>query len=160
MPKDDFNSPIAPRTGANVSTSPHTLMFERLVSEMQSTLEEEVWFDATDWPGGFDWSNEADAVWEGLAEDAGMLAKFPARTHADRLLCRCAGLVLRAIRARTSADLENVLSRFASCLREQGRGHIHFLMKEAHDCVEQMGILAQTDDPNGPDSGLDPFGAV
>ena len=73
MPKDYFNDPIERATGESLKASPQSLMFERLVSNLQSTLDEEVFFDDSDWAGGFDWSNEADAVWEGLAEDATML---------------------------------------------------------------------------------------
>ncbi|KZZ23411.1 hypothetical protein A3753_19465 [Sulfitobacter sp. HI0082] len=68
MPKDYFNPPVAAATGQNHKISPQALMFERLISELQSTLEEEVFFDDSDWPDGFDWMGEAEAVWEGLAE--------------------------------------------------------------------------------------------
>ena len=97
MPKDYFNDPIEKETGQSFKASPQALMFERLVSELQATLEEEVFFDDSDWPHGFDWSNEADAVWEGLAEDATLLAKFRTRSPADQVLCRAAGLIYRAI---------------------------------------------------------------
>lgn len=154
MPKDDFNSPFTPRTDANAFASPHALMFERLVSDMQSTLEEEIWFDDSDWPDGFNWHNEADAVWEGLAEDARMLARFPATAAADRLLTRSAGLVLRAIRAETLDDLENVLIRFSMLKREDFAEHVHFLLQEAIACIEEMAVRAQNHDPDGPDLDL------
>lgn len=155
MPKDDFNSPFMSGTGENAATSPHALMFERLVGDMQSTLDEEVWFDDADWPDGFDWHDNADAVWEGLAEDARMLAKFPSSVAGDRLLARSAGLILRAIRAETVADLEQILIRFSMLLNENSVEHVHFLLHEATACIEEMASRAQGDDPDGPD--LDPL---
>ncbi|KZZ25512.1 hypothetical protein A3753_30925 [Sulfitobacter sp. HI0082] len=77
MPKDYFNDPIERATGQNSAASPQSLMFERLISNLQSTLDEEVFFDDSDWAGGFDWGNETDAVWEGLAEDATMRMRRP-----------------------------------------------------------------------------------
>ena len=91
MLNDYFNDPIDQATGQNFGASPQSLMFERLVSNMQSTLDEEVFFDDTDWPDGFAWGSETDAVWEGLAEDAFLLARFRTRKPADKLLCRAAG---------------------------------------------------------------------
>ena len=52
MLNDYFNDPIDQATGQNFEVSPQSLMFERLVSNMQSTLDEEVFFDDTDWPQG------------------------------------------------------------------------------------------------------------
>lgn len=157
MPKDDFNSPYLPGTGANAAKSPHALMFDRLVSDMQSTLEEEIWFDDADWPDGFDWHSETDAVWEGLAEDAHMIARFPPNVAGDRLLARSAGLVLRAIRAETLADLEQILIRFSVFKREDFAEHVHFLLQEAIACIEEMAVRAQNNDPDGPN--FDPFSA-
>ena len=106
MPKDYFNDPIERATGENFAPSPQSLMFERLVSNLQSTLDEEVFFDDSDWADGFDWDSEAEAVWAGLAEDATLLATFRTRRLDDRLLCRAAGVIHRAIRAGSPAELE------------------------------------------------------
>ena len=82
MSKFHINSLLQPATGETCPRSPAVLMFERLVGDMQSTLQEEVWFDASDWPNGFDWHGEVDAFWEGLAEDAFLLAKYPTAVRA------------------------------------------------------------------------------
>ena len=155
MPKDYFNDPIEKETGQSFKASPQALMFERLVSELQATLEEEVFFDDSDWPHGFDWSNEADAVWEGLAEDATLLAKFRTRSPADQVLCRAAGLIYRAICAESPIELEAVCRQFAEIMKLPVPAHAHFLLEEAQNCLQQMGDRAETDDHkrSGADQG-------
>ncbi len=130
-------------------------MFERLVSDVQSTLQEEVWFDDSDWPNGFDWHNEVDAVWEGLAEDSFLLAKFRTRNAGGRLLCRGAGAIHHAIRAGSPAEIDAALDHLTKCMRKPASDHVHFLLKEAQVCLEQMADTARAEDPNGPDIDLD-----
>lgn len=146
MSKNYFNGLFEPTTGETSPRSPAVLMFERLVGDMQSTLQEEVWFDDCDWPDGYDWQGDVEAVWEGLAEDASMLAKFPTRDAGGRLLCRGAGLTARAIRAETPLELETVLSQFEVCLQAPASENVQFLLEEAQVCLEQMVDLAQLSD--------------
>ena len=138
MPKDYFNDPIDQATGQNFAASPQSLMFERLVSNMQSTLDEEVFFDDTDWPEGFDWGNDRDAVWEGLAEDAFMLARFRTRKPADKLLCRAAGVIYRAIRSKSPIELEAAQVKFAQIMQSTASVRVYFMLEEAELCLEQM----------------------
>jgi|TARA_R110002020_G_scaffold327005_2_gene542636 hypothetical protein len=138
MPKDYFNDPIDQATGQNFAASPQSLMFERLVSNMQSTLDEEVFFDDTDWPEGFDWGNDRDAVWEGLAEDAFMLARFRTRKPADKLLCRAAGVIYRAIRSKSPIELEAAQVKFAQIMQSTASARVYFMLEEAELCLEQM----------------------
>jgi hypothetical protein len=129
-------------------------MFERLVDDMQSTLQEEVWFDDSDWPNGFDWHGEVDAIWEGLAEDAFLLAKFPTGNAGGRLLCRGAGAIHRAIRAGSPAEIDAVLDCLATYMQKPASDHVYFLLKEAQVCLEQMADNARADEPSGPDIEL------
>ena len=138
MPKDYFNDPIDQATGQNFAASPQSLMFERLVSNMESTLDEDVFFDDTDWPEGFDWGNDRDAVWEGLAEDAFMLARFRTRKPADKLLCRAAGVIYRAIRSKSPIELEAAQVKFAQIMQSTASARVYFMLEEAELCLEQM----------------------
>ncbi|WP_340245988.1 hypothetical protein [Sulfitobacter pontiacus] len=138
MPKDYFNDAIERVTGQNFSASPQSLMFEHLVSNMQSTLDEEVFFDDTDWPDGFDWQCETDNVWEGLAEDAIMLARFRTRMPADKLLCRAAGVIHRAIRSKSPIELEAAQVKFAQIMQSTASARVYFMLEEAELCLEQM----------------------
>jgi len=155
MPKDYFNDPIDQATGQNFAASPQSLMFERLVSNMQSTLDEEVFFDDTDWPEGFDWGNDRDAVWEGLAEDAFMLARFRTRKPADKLLCRAAGVIYRAIRSKSPIELEAAQVKFAQIMQSTASARVYFMLEEAELCLEQVAERAEA---NGSlnDLGLTP----
>ncbi|MGJ8547517.1 MAG: hypothetical protein ACSHWZ_18875 [Sulfitobacter sp.] len=155
MSKHYFNGLFAPATGETSPQSPAALMFERLVGDMQSTLQEEVWFDDSDWPGGFDWQCSVDAVWEGLAEDASLLAKLCTRNTGGRLLCRGAGLIARAIRADTPLELDAVLSRFAVVLQAPAPSNVRFMLEEAQVCLQQMLDLARGND-SASNFGLPP----
>ncbi|KAJ29156.1 hypothetical protein [Sulfitobacter pontiacus] len=155
MLNDYFNDPIDQATGQNSGASPQSLMFERLVSNMQSTLDEEVFFDDSDWPEGFDWCNDRDAVWEGLAEDAFMLARFRTRKPADKLLCRAAGLIHRAIRSRSPLELEAAQVKFAQIMQSAAPARVYFMLEEAELCLEQMAERAEADEP-GNDLGFTP----
>ncbi len=155
MPKDYFNDPIERATGQNLSASPQSLMFEHLVSNMQSTLDEEVFFDDTDWPDGFDWHCESEAVWEGLAEDAFLLARFRTRKPADKLLCRAAGVIHRAIRSRSMVELETAQVKLAKIMQSAAPARVYFMLEEAELCLEQMAERAKADDP-GNDLGSTP----
>jgi len=154
MSKFHINSLLQPATGETCPRSPAVLMFERLISDMQSTLQEEVWFDASDWPNGFDWDGGVDAVWECLAEDALLLAKFPTRNAGGRLLCRGASVIHRAIRAGSPAEFDAALGRLMTYMQKPASGHVHFLLKEAQVCLEQMADTARTETPKGPDIDL------
>ncbi|WP_448329765.1 hypothetical protein [Sulfitobacter sp. M13] len=155
MPKDYFNDPIDQATGQNFAVSPQSLMFERLVSNMQSTLDEEVFFDDTDWPDGFDWHCESHTVWEGLAEDATMLATFRTRKPADKLLCRAAGVIHRAIRSRSLIELEAAQVKLAQIMQSAASARIYFMLEEAELCLEQMAERAEADEP-GNNLGFTP----
>lgn len=150
MPKDYFNTPVAAATGQNHKISPQALMFERLIGELQSTLEEEVFFDDTDWPDGFDWMGEAEAVWEGLAEEANLIAKFRTRRSADRLLCRAAGVIHRAIRAGSPLELDAARERLAVFADAFAPANVRFLLEEAQACLDQMAERAAADEQNPP----------
>jgi len=155
MLNDYFNDPIDQATGQNFGVSPQSLMFERLVSNMQSTLDEEVFFDDTDWPDGFAWDSETDAVWEGLAEDAFMLARFRTRKPADKLLCRAAGVIHRAIRSKSMVELEAAQVKLAKIMQSAAPARVYFMLEEAELCLEQMADRAEA---NGSlnDLGLTP----
>ena len=155
MPKDYFNDPIERATGESFAASPQSLMFERLVSNLQSTLDEEAFFDDSDWPGGFDWRSEAEAVWEGLAEDANMLATFRTRRPADRLLCRAAGVIHRAIRSKSPDELEAARIKLAKLMQKPAAPRIHFMLEEAGLCLEQMADRAEAEGYE-PDLGVPP----
>ncbi|WP_339638981.1 hypothetical protein [uncultured Sulfitobacter sp.] len=155
MPKDYFNDPIERATGENFAPSPQSLMFERLVSNLQSTLDEEVFFDDSDWADGFDWDSEAEAVWAGLAEDATMLATFRTRRPADRLLCRAAGVIHRAIRAGSAAELEAARIKLEKLMQKPAEPRIHFMLEEAGLCLEQMADRAKAEGCES-DLGLPP----
>lgn len=155
MLNDYFNDPIDQATGQNSGASPQSLMFERLVSNMQSTLDEEVFFDDTDWPDGFAWGSETDAVWEGLAEDAKMLATFRTRKPADKLLCRAAGVVHRGIRSKSLFELEAAQVKLAQIMQSTASARVYFMLKEAELCLEQMAERAEADEP-GSDLGFTP----
>ena len=142
MPKDYFNDPIERATGESFATSPHSLMFERLVSNLQSTLEEEVFFDDSDWPGGFDWRSETDAVWQGLAEDATLLA------------CRAAGVIHRAIGSKSPDELEAARIKLAKLMQKPAAPRIHFMLEEAELCLEQMAERAEAEDQEPPEADL------
>ena len=154
MPKDYFNDPIERATGETSKASPHSLMFERLVSNLQSTLEEEVFFDDSDWPGGFDWRSETDAVWQGLAEDATLLATFRTRRPADRLLCRAAGVIHRAIGSKSPDELEAARIKLAKLMQKPAAPRIHFMLEEAELCLEQMTKRAEAEDQEPPEADL------
>ena len=155
MLNDYFNDPIDQATGQNYGASPQSIMFERLVSNMQSTLDEEVFFDDSDWPEGFDWGNDRDAVWEGLAEDAFMLARFRTRMPADKLLRRAAGLIHRAIRSKSPLELEAAQVKFAQIMQSTASARVYFMLEEAEPCLEQMAERAEADEP-GNDLGFTP----
>ena len=155
MLNDYFNDPIDQATGQNFGASPQSLMFERLVSNMQSTLDEEVFFDDTDWPDGFDWGSETDAVWEGLAEDAFMLARFRTRKPADKLLCRAAGVIHRAIRSRSPIELEAAQVKLAKIMQSASPARVYFMLEEAELCLEQMADRAEAGNPEN-DLGFTP----
>ena len=154
MPKDYFNDPIERATGESFATSPHSLMFERLVSNLQSTLDEEVFFDDSDWPEGFDWRSEAEAVWAGLAEDATLLATFRTRRPDDRLLCRAAGVIHRAIRAASPAELEAARIKLAKIMQKPAEPRIHFMLEEAGLSLEQMADRAEVEGQEPPEADL------
>ena len=154
MPKDYFNDPIERATGESFATSPHSLMFERLVSNLQSTLDEEVFFDDSDWPEGFDWRSEAEAVWAGLAEDATLLATFRTRRPDDRLLCRAAGVIPRAIRAGSPAELEAARIKLAKIMQKPAEPRIHFMLEEAGLSLEQMADRAEVEGQEPPEADL------
>ena len=154
MSKFHINSLLQPTTGETCPRSPAVLMFERLVGDMHSTLQEKVWFDPSDWPNGFDWHGEVDAIWEGLAEDAFLLAKYPTRNAGGRLLCRGAGVIHRAIRAGSPAEIDAALNRLLAYMRKPASDHVHFLLKEAQVCLEQMADTARAEEANGPDIDL------
>jgi len=154
MPKDYFNDPIERATGESFATSPHSLMFERLVSNLQSTLDEEVFFDDSDWPEGFDWRSEAEAVWAGLAEDATLLATFRTRRPDDRLLCRAAGVIHRAIRAGSPAELEAARIKLAKIMQKPAEPRIHFMLEEAGLSLEQMADRAEVEGQEPPEADL------
>ena len=156
MPKDYFNDTIDQATGQNFAASPQSLMFEHLVSNMQSTLDEEVFFDDTDWPDGFDWHCETDNVWEGLAEDALMLATFRTGKPADKLLCRAAGVIHRAIRSRSPIELEAAQIKLAQIMQSAAPARVYFMLEEAELCLEQMAERAEADEP-GNNLGLTPY---
>jgi hypothetical protein len=130
-------------------------MFERLVSEIQSSLAAEVWFDDSDWPNGFDWQNDADAVWECLQDDAQRLSGWRARDASSRMLCRAAGVIAGALRAKTTDELDVFRARFAKLLEEPATRIVHFLLGEAFDCLEQMTRLAKSDGPEDPGLGAE-----
>ena len=155
MLNDYFNDPIDQATGQNSGASPQSLMFERLVSNMQSTLDEEVFFDDTEWPDGFAWGSETDAVWEGLAEDAKLLATFRTRKPADKLLCRAAGVIYRAIRSKSPIELEAAQVKFAQIMQSTASARVYFMLEEAELCLEQMAERAEADEP-GSDLGFTP----
>lgn len=155
MLNDYFNDPIDQATGQNFAASPQSLMFERLVSNMQSTLDEEVFFDDTDWPDGFAWGSETVAVWEGLAEDAFMLARFRTRKPADKLLCRAAGVIHRAIRSRSMVELEAAQVKLAQIMQSAAPARVYFMLEEAELCLEQMAERAKADGSQN-DFGLTP----
>ena len=155
MLNDYFNDPIDQATGQNSGASPQSLMFERLVSNMQSTLDEEVFFDDTDWPDGFAWGSETDAVWKGLAEDAKLLATFRTRKPADKLLCRAAGVIHRAIRSKSPLELEAAQVKFAQIMQSTASARVYFMLEEAELCLEQMAERAEADEP-GSDLGFTP----
>ncbi|UWR35253.1 hypothetical protein K3759_17480 (plasmid) [Sulfitobacter sp. W027] len=154
MPKDYFNDPIERATGESFATSPHSLMFERLVSNLQSTLDEEVFFDDSDWPEGFDWRSEAEAVWAGLAEDATLLATFRTCRPDDRLLCRAAGVIHRAIRAGSPAELEAARIKLAKIMQKPAEPRIHFMLEEAGLSLEQMADRAEVEGQEPPEADL------
>ena len=155
MLNDYFNDPIDQATGQNFGASPQSLMFERLVSNMQSTLDEEVFFDDTDWPDGFAWGSETDAVWEGLAEDAKLLATFRTRKPADKLLCRAAGVIHRAIRSKSPLELEAAQVKLAQIMQSAAPARVYFMLEEAELSLEQMAERAEADEP-GSDLGFTP----
>jgi hypothetical protein len=155
MLNDYFNDPIDEATGQNFSASPQSLMFEHLVSNMQSTLDEEVFFDDSDWTEGFDWGNDKDAVWEGLAEDAFMLARFRTRKPADKLLCRAAGVIHRAIRSKSMVELEAAQVKLAKIMQSAAPARVYFMLEEAELCLEQMAERSEADEP-GNDLGFTP----
>jgi len=155
MLNDYFNDPIDQATGQNSGASPQSLMFERLVSNMQSTLDEEVFFDDTDWPDGFAWGSETDAVWEGLAEDAKLLATFRTRKPADKLLCRAAGVIHRAIRSKSPLELEAAQVKLAQIMQSAAPARVYFMLEEAELSLEQMADRAEADEP-GSDLGFTP----
>ncbi|WP_353628437.1 hypothetical protein ABM428_15770 (plasmid) [Sulfitobacter sp. TCYB15] len=155
MLNDYFNDPIDQATGQNFGVSPQSLMFERLVSNMQSTLDEEVFFDDTDWPDGFAWGSETDAVWEGLAEDAKLLATFRTRKPADKLLCRAAGVIHRAIRSKSPLELEAAQVKLAQIMQSAAPARVYFMLEEAELSLEQMAERAEADEP-GSDLGFTP----
>jgi len=154
MSKFHINSLLQPTTGETCPRSLAVLMFERLVGDMQSTLQEEVWFDDSDWPNSFDWHGEVDAIWDELAEDAFLLAKFPTRNAGGRLLCRGAGAIHRAIRAGSPAEIDAALDRLATYMQKPASNHVNFLLKEAQVCLEQMADTALAEEANGPDIDL------
>ena len=156
MPKDYFNDPIERATGQSFAASPQSLMFERLVSNLQSTLDEEVFFDDSDWADGFDWRSEAEAVWAGLAEDATLLATFRTRRPDDRLLCRAAGVIHRAIRAGSPAELEAARIKLTKIMQKPAEPRIHFMLEEAGLSLEQMADRAEVEGREPPETDLGP----
>ena len=154
MPKDYFNPPVAAATEQNHIISPQALMFERLVGDMQSALDEEVFFDDSDWPCGFDWGGEAEAVWQGLAEDATMLATFQTRRPMERLLCRAAGVIHRAICAGSLDELEAARLKLVNIMDVSAESRIHFMLEEAQNCLDQMADRAAGDNQVPPAAGF------
>jgi len=154
MPKDYFNPSVAAATGQNHKISPQALMFERLISDVQSTFEEEVFFADSDWPNGFDWMCEAEAVWEDLSEEANLIAKFRTRRPADRLLCRAAGVIHRAIRAGSPIELDAARQRLAELADAFPPANVHFLLEKAQACLDQMAERAVADDRKQPEADL------
>ena len=127
------------------STSFFEPRFVDIVANLQSSLEEEVWFDDTDYDPAFDWTADADAVWHALAEDADDLTAQPPKNSDDLALHRMSRLIARAIRSTSLIELCDVLSRSALCLDHAKRlrsSEIYYLLADAHECLDRMACLA------------------
>jgi|GEM_PF-1151043 len=136
---------IRAQEAASKLTSFFEPRFADIVSNLYSSLEEEVWFDDTDYDPAFDWTEDADAVWHAIAEDADDLASLAPQDAGDLALHRMSRLVARAIRSTSLIELNHVLSRSAICLDEAKRLHspeIHYLLADAHECLDRMACLA------------------
>ncbi|KZZ25508.1 hypothetical protein A3753_31945 [Sulfitobacter sp. HI0082] len=84
-----------------------------------------------------------------------MLATFRTRRPADRLLCRAAGVIHRAIRSESPEELEAARIKLAKLMKSSAQPRIHFILEEAGLCLEQMADRAEADSP-GSDLGLTP----
>lgn len=129
------------------STSFFEPRFADIVANMQYSLEEEVWFDDTDYDPAFDWTADADAVWHAIAEDADELTACFPQDASDLALHRMSRLIARAIRSTSLLELDDVLARSALCLDATKRlrfPEIHFLLADAHECLDRMACLAGT----------------
>lgn len=145
---------LAPRgEGRSSHSSPTVLMFEQFVCNLRATVEEEIWFDDSDWPDGFDWRVNAGAVWEGLAEDAAQLSTFPPRNHSARLLCRGAGLIARALRAETLEEMAFLLKQFEALIGLPASVDVKELMQRALAHLEDVLALKQQNGPDGGETG-------
>ncbi|WP_281966966.1 hypothetical protein [Roseovarius nanhaiticus] len=119
--------------------------FADIVCNLQSSLDEEVWFDDSDWDPAFNWGEDADAVWQAIAEDADELTALRPRNANDLAQQRMSGLIARAIRSQSLVEIDDVLARSAWCLDAAKRlctPEVHYLLAEAHECLDRMVCLA------------------
>lgn len=120
-------------------------LFADIVSNLQSSLEEEVWFDDSDFDPAFDWTENADAVWHAIAEDADELTALRPQYVSDLPLRRMSGLIADAIRSQSLFELDDILARSARCLdvaRHLRSSDVRFLLADAHECLDRMTCLA------------------
>lgn len=144
----------APRgEGRSSHSSPTVLMFEQFVCNLRATVEEEIWFDDSDWPDGFDWRVNAGAVWEGLAEDAAQLSTFPPRNPSARLLCRGAGVIACLLRVQDPADLTRLLRRYEALMKVPASLEAKNLMRKALAHLKDVLALKQQNGPDGGETG-------
>lgn len=119
--------------------------FADIVCNLQSSLEEEVWFDDSDFDPAFDWAEDADAVWQAIAEDADELTALRPRNANDLAQHRMSRLVARAIRSQSLFELDDVLARSAWGLdtaKHLCSPEVHYLLADAHECLDRMVCLA------------------
>jgi len=137
-----------PRLALKAASKPTSVFgtrFSDIVSNLYSSLEEEIWFDDTDYDPAFDWAGDADAVWHAIAEDADVLTSLAPRSANDLALHRMSGLVARAIRSESLLELDDVRARSAHCLDQAKHlrsPEIYYLLADAHECLDRMACLA------------------
>ena len=130
---------------ASKPTSLFETRFSDIVSNLYSSLEEEVWFDDTDYDPAFDWAADADAVWHAIAEDADVLTSLAPRSANDLALHRMSGLITHAIRSESLPELDDVWARSVRCLDQAKHlrsPEIYYLLSDAHECLDRMACLA------------------
>ncbi len=138
-------SPTPAQEAASKAHSIFEPRFADIVSSLHSSLEEEVWFDDSDWDPAFDWTEDADAVWHAIAEDAEELTALPPQNANDLAQHRMSRLIARAIRSQSLFEIDDVLARSARCLDTAKRfcaPEIHYLLADAHECLDRMVCLA------------------